>query len=73
MFPSIAKLPRYIPIVCPLLSKNSKKVFLTSGAVHFSCAILAIVVEKILDVREVGMLVVARVRPRKVFIRVVVL
>lgn len=51
MFPSIAKLPRYIPIVCPLLSKNSKKVFLTSGAVHFSCAILAIVVEKILDVR----------------------
>jgi hypothetical protein len=41
-------LPRHVPIVCPLPSKYSRKVFRTTGAVHFVWvpAILTVEFEK---------------------------
>jgi hypothetical protein len=39
------KLPHYVPTVWPFPSKNSRKVFLTTGAVHFSCLLVILAAE----------------------------
>ncbi len=52
--------PRHLPTVWPFPSKNSRKVFLTTGAVHFSC-LLVILKADVRKSRYIAGLVVVRV------------
>jgi hypothetical protein len=56
----LKKLPRHVPTVWPFPSKNSRKVFLTTGAVHFTC-LLVIVTAEVRKYRIVKVVVVVRV------------